>query len=585
MHKYWQLIKHDHWVFPYLKKYRGLLTLVLFLGTMTFFCGGALMFTSGYLISRSAQRPENILMVYAPIVLTRAFGIGRPSFRYVERLVSHNWVLKIVSRFRQRLYMIVEKGTKSIYAKAQTGEVFNVLANDLFKIENFYLRLLFPTIIGWLLYVGTTLVIGLFNPLTALLILLVLGLDTVMLPLITVAVRGARDYRQKQLEQKLYTDLTDAVMGLQDWILSGRTQQLLTAQATDFENIERLQTKNNHFEWWRAGLAESVLGFVVVILVTFATQTFGQGHLSVNWIAAFGLVVFPLSDAFASISTGFGEWPRYADSIKRLNQLEQRSEVDAKEEVAQVEHPQNGPIVFNQVSFYYQPETPVLTSIDLTVTVGEHLAILGQSGAGKTTLLKLLLGDERPQKGMITIDGLPVTALQEHRAELISILDQKPYLFATTVANNLRLGNLKASDEDLWDALAKVKLKELVQQLPAGLETPMTEAGKRFSGGERQRFALARILIQNTPIVILDEPTVGLDPITELAVLRTIFTSLADKTIIWVTHHLTGVDLADEVIFIDQQGISLTGSPKDLLQTSKRFAHLLALDRGDFQTD
>ncbi len=582
MHKYWQLIKHDHWVFPYLKQYRGLLTLVLFLGTMTFFCGGALMFTSGYLISRSAQRPENILMVYAPIVLTRAFGIGRPSFRYAERLVSHNWVLKIVSRFRQRLYLIVEQGTKSIYAKAQTGEVFNVLANDLFKIENFYLRLLFPTIIGWLIYIVVTLVIGIFNPLTALLILLVLGLDTIMLPLITVAVRGARDYQQKQLERKLYTDLTDAVMGLQDWILSGRTNQLLADQETDFHNIGQLQGKNNHFEWWRACVAESVLGLVVIILVVFATHTFGQGYLSVNWIAAFGLVVFPLSDAFASISTGFGEWPRYADSIKRLNQLEQTSLTDAQDEVAQIEHPQNGPINFNQVTFYYQADTPVLTDINLTVQVGEHLAILGQSGAGKTTLLKLLLGDEHPQKGMITIAGVPVTALSQHRATLISVLDQKPYLFATTVANNLRLGNLQASDDVLWEALAKVQLKELVQQLPDGLDTPMTEAGKRFSGGERQRFALARILIQDTPIVILDEPTVGLDPITELAVLKTIFTSLADKTIIWVTHHLTGVDLADEVIFIDQQGISLAGTPAELLQTSSRFAHLLALDRGDF---
>jgi len=147
------------------------------------------------------------------------------------------------------------------------------------------------------------------------------------------------------------------------------------------------------------------------------------------------------------------------------------------------------------------------------------------------------------------------------------------------------LGKLDATDEELWDVLEQVNLKELVVQLPDGLATPMSEMGSRFSGGERQRFALARILLQDTPIVILDEPTVALDPITELAVLETIFKTLHDKTVIWVTHHLTGIELVDKVIFIENQQIAMAGTPAKLMATEHRFQRLLALDHGDLMSE
>lgn len=578
MTKYKALIKKDSWVFPYLKKYSGLLSLVIFLGFMTVFCGGALMFTSGYLISRSAQRPENILLIYAPIVLTRAFGIGRPSFRYLERLVSHNWVLRIVSNFRKRLYRLVERGTKTIHAKVQTGQVFNVLSNDLFKIENFYLQMLFPTIIGWLIYLALSIAVGLFSPITAILLLIVLGLNTILLPLITVLIKGKRDFEQKQLEERIYTDLTDAVLGLQDWVLSGRTNELLAKQNKDFNRLNALQEKDNHFDWWRGAVAEIVIALTAVILIVFANATFGGHTETVSWIAAFGLVMFPLADSLVSISAGFGEWPRYADSIQRLNTLEEKSGQEAARD--DLDAPTDHTIMFKDTTFAYDKQT-VLENINLTIQPQHHLAILGPSGAGKSTMLKLLLGDEAPTSGEVTVGGQAATSYQKHRSELIAVLDQQPYLFATSVANNLRLGNLKATEEQLWAALEKVQLDKLVAGLPHKLNTPMNEAGKRFSGGERQRFALARILLQDTPIVVLDEPTVGLDPITELAVLEMIFDVLADKTIIWVTHHLTGIEMTDEVIFIDNKQISLQGAAQELMNTAPRFAKLMAMDHGD----
>jgi ATP-binding cassette subfamily C protein CydC len=293
------------------------------------------------------------------------------------------------------------------------------------------------------------------------------------------------------------------------------------------------------------------------------------------------LAIFPVQDALTAISTGIGEWPRYKNSIQRLNQMDDKAQTELQENVTQekvaITHPE---IKFNQVNFGYNDAT-VLENLNLTIKDGQKLAILGQSGAGKTTFLKLLLGDEQPNKGTVTINNYDVKTLQEERSSIIAVLDQQPYLFASSVANNLRLGNLDATNEELWQALQQVSLADLVKSLPEGLDTPMTEMGNRFSGGEKQRFALARVLLQNTPIVILDEPTVALDPITELNVLNTIFEVLADRTIIWVTHHLTGIELVDQLIFIEDKKISMQGTPQQLMVTELRFKKLLELDHGD----
>ena len=146
--------------------------------------------------------------------------------------------------------------------------------------------------------------------------------------------------------------------------------------------------------------------------------------------------------------------------------------------------------------------------------------------------------------------------------------------------NNVRLGNLQATDEQVKAAIEAVELKPLIDSLPAGYETEVQESGTRFSGGERQRLSLARILLQDAPIIILDEPTVSLDPITERHLLDTVFKVLHDKTIIWVTHHLAGVDHVDQVRFLENGVFDLQGTPQDLYRDEPRFRKLYALDAG-----
>ena len=212
----------DTWVKPYLQRYKAPLMLAIFLGFCTFFSAGALMFNSGYLISKSASLPENILLVYVPIVLTRAFGVSRPVFRYIERLTSHNWVLKMTSKLRRKLYHTLEKDAMVFKQKYRMGDILGLLAEDIQYIQNLYLRTIFPLIIALILYAFIVIAVGVFSIFFALYLALLLFILVIVLPVWSVVVNGARQEREKTLKTELYTDLTDNVLGVADWIFSQR---------------------------------------------------------------------------------------------------------------------------------------------------------------------------------------------------------------------------------------------------------------------------------------------------------------------------------------------------------------------------
>ncbi|AVK62192.1 thiol reductant ABC exporter subunit CydC [Lactobacillus sp. CBA3605] len=578
MKNFFTTFQHDTWVMPYLRKYKKLLALTLFLGLMTFFCGSALMFNSGYLISRAAQRPENILLIYVPIVLTRAFGIGRPAFRYAERITSHNWVLRIVSDFRKKLYQAVAKQAVAIRQNFQTGDVLSLLADDIDHIENLYLRTVFPTVIAWTMYVIIILALGYFSWWFGLLMLVLLGLIVVVMPLWSVLINGARETKSRKVQQQFYTQLTDSVMGLSDWVIAGRQADFNAQQTAPIEQIETLRQADHQFQWWRDFTIQLLFGVICLALLGWSSLYWTTNAASVNWIAAFVLSVFPLVDAFQSVSQGVSEWPSYQRSIQRVNQLD-TTPTDESQQTQLTEPFQTLQVV--QLDFQYDATQPaIFNHLDLTLQAGEKVALLGPSGTGKSTLLKLILGDLTPSAGTIQLNDVPISRLQTSRAALFGVLDQQPYLFNTSILNNVRMGNLQATDAAVKAALVAVELGPLIDALPAGMATLVEEGGTRFSGGERQRIALARILLQDAPIIILDEPTVSLDPITEAHLLATIFRVLQDKTILWVTHHLAGIDYVDQVRFLEAGQFDMAGTPAELYATAPRFKRLYDLDHG-----
>lgn len=570
------ILKHA-WVKPYLKQNKNQLLLVSFLGTMTFICASALMFTSGYLISKSATHPENILLVYVPIVLVRTFGIFRPVFNYLNQLTSHSFVLKIVSTMRVRLYQKLETQALTLSNHFSTGNLLGVLADDIEHLQNFYLKTIFPSIFATILLIISVVVLGFFSIPFALLIALLLLVLLLVIPLVSLLVNRKRLMQMKVIRGDLYASLTDAVMGLSDWKISGKQQEFLT----DYEEIEQkqdvLEYKMDTFNRRRNLLFQIIVVIMTFVMISFAATSSNAGDFAHIWIAAFVLVVFPLTEAFSPVSDGISHIPSYETSLNRLDNIESSS-VEIKEQVNDMKK-QPLIITFNDVSFKYDKEQiPILKKLNLQFHQGEKIAILGKTGAGKSTIAKLILGEIKPTNGEVQLNGQNSSSIHEDISTFVGVLEQKPHLFDSTVMNNIRLGNIHATDEDVMEAAKKVQLHSYIESLPDGYNTRMQELGERFSGGERQRIALARILLQDTPIVILDEPTVGLDAITEQKLINTIFKALQGKTIIWITHHLAGVDQMDQVIFIENGLVYLEGTHQELLSSNARYRRLYALD-------
>lgn len=578
--KHTNVLQHT-WVKPYLKQNKKQLLLVFFLGTMTFICASALMFTSGYLISKSATRPENILLVYVPIVLVRAFGIFRPVFNYGEQLTSHSFVLKILSKMRVRLYQKLETQALTLSNRFSTGNLLGILADDIEHLQNLYLKTVFPSVFAVILYVLAVVGLGYFSIPFALLMALLIFVLVILVPLVSLLVNRKRMIQMKAIRSELYTTLTDAVMGLSDWKISGKQQTFLTTYEKAEQKEDKLQYRIDTFNRRRDLIFQIIVAIVTVVMIIFAGTSANNGEFAPIWIAAFVLVVFPLAEAFSPVSDAISHLPNYETSLKRLDEIEAASPASQASTEKQIDVLKNQPITIsiNDVDFKYnENDRNILHDINLQFHQGEKIAILGKTGSGKSTLSKLILGAIQPTKGSVRLNDQHTALIQDDIAKVIGVLEQKPHLFASTVLNNIRLGNIHATDEEVIEAAKKVQMHDYIESLPEGYNTSMQELGERFSGGERQRIALARVLLQNTPIVILDEPTVGLDAITESKLVNTILKALDGKTIIWITHHLVGVDQMDKVIFIENGTVYLEGTHRELLSTNTRYKRLYALD-------
>ena len=572
--------KRDTWVKPFFKQYRKVLALALFLGLVTFVFAAGLMFTSGYLISGAAEVPDSILVLNLPLIFVRIFGAGKPALQYLERLCSHDWVLRMTSGLRLKLYRVLEADALFFRATHRTGDVLGLLAEDIGHIQNLYLRTVFPTVIAYLLYFVLIAGLGFVSPFLALAMLLLLGVVVFLVPLVSVLVNGARRARYKEMRNELYAELTDNVLGVSDWVFAQRGDAYLSRYKSAERAMKEIARAEDRFDRARDLAAQAVFGVTAVVLVLWAGAHFGGQHGgAANWIAAFVLGFFPLIEAFAPLSSAAVDAFGYADSVARLNDLADPSAAAPAEEPPLPAGPLD--IRLDGVSYAYPGSArSVLDDLTLHVGQGQKLAILGRSGAGKSTLATLVRGDVAPDAGAVTLGGVPCARFGDAMASYIGVIQQNAYLFNMTVLENLRIGRADATEEEVWDVLEQVGLRAMVERLPQGLSTMVDEAGLRFSGGERHRIALARVLLQDVPVVILDEPTVGLDPLTERALLDTVLRALDGKTVIMITHHLAGVGAMDRVVFLEHGRIELDGAPDELARTSERYRSLLAFDRG-----
>ncbi|MDT9720178.1 thiol reductant ABC exporter subunit CydC [Paenibacillus sp. ClWae2A] len=617
----------NSWIAPYVAQYRWRFIAVIALGTCAALCAVLLLFTSGFLISKSALRPENILMVYVPIVGVRAFGIFRAVFRYIERLAGHDAVLRVLADQRVKLYRILEPQALFLRSRMQTGDVLGALADDVERLQDIYLRTVFPAVTALVMYGGAVIAFGSVDLGFSLWMGLYMLFLVAVLPAISLKVTWKWRVRLKKENSRLYTRLTDGVLGLGDWLASGRAAEFVQQQEEAEEQVDAVRRKLRRWTRWRDLMAQCVIGLMVVSVTLWAGNAASVGQLPAVMIAAFVLVLFPLTESLLPVGDAVEHLPQYRESLDRLKQLEGKADLPGQSgandvggtgdsiSVVKNGHVMAGQtseslpaasdipdrrirlrippklradIEINHVSYrYVADDSYAVQDVILHLPQGKRLAILGRSGGGKSTLLKLIQGALLPSTGKVLINNMPVQTLGESVTDVIAVLNQSPHLFDTTVANNLRIGRPHATDEEIRQVAAQVGLSGLIESLPQGYDTPMLETGLRFSGGERQRIALARVLLRETPVIILDEPTVGLDPVTERELMRTILDSLQGKTMIWVTHHLIGAEQMDELIFMENGQIAMQGSHEQLLAGEERYRRLIELDRpgwSDLQT-
>lgn len=579
-------MKREGWFAPYVSSYFWRFVLIIVLGALTIFTASSLMYTSGFLISKASTPVENILMIYVPIVGVRTFGTSRAVIHYVERLVGHDTILRILSKMRVRLYNILEPQALFLSSRFRTGDILGMLADDIEYLQNVYLRTVFPSIIALLIYGAAVIALGTFDIAFALLMALYILVLVVVLPFLSLLFTQKRQREVKVERNRLYQKLTDAVLGMGDWVISGRQSQFVDTYEADERKVAKTDAALRSWARLRTFIGQAVIGIGVLSMLYWAAGEFADGAIAGTLIAAFVLVVFPVADAFLPVSEAVEKIPQYRNSLERLSGVDgtEQNIVSEKASVSVVDAlpqaMQSAHIKLENVGYHYGSEANwSVRDLSLDIPQGKKIAIIGRSGAGKSTLLKAIQGVIEPSDGSATINGIAADAYGEHIPSIIAVLNQSPHLFDTTVANNIRMGDPKASEQAIKEAGALAKMDTLISSLPDGYDTFVREAGQRFSGGERQRIALARILLQNTPVVILDEPTVGLDPRTERDLLKTMFEAMKGKSLIWVTHHLVGAEQMDEVIFMENGSVEMRGTHAELMKKEPRYRRLYELDR------
>jgi ATP-binding cassette subfamily C protein CydC len=576
-------LKREGWFAPYVSSYFWRFVLIILLGALTIFTASSLMYTSGFLISKASTSVENILMIYVPIVGVRTFGTSRAVINYVERLIGHDTILRILSKMRVRLYNILEPQALSLSSRFRTGDILGMLADDIEYLQNVYLRTVFPSVIALLIYGVAVVVLGTFDIGFALLMALYILVLVVVLPFLSLLFTQKRQREVKVERNRLYQKLTDAVLGMGDWVISGRQSQFVETYEADERKVAQTDAALRSWARLRTFIGQAVIGVGVVSMLYWAAGQYADGAIASTLIAAFVLIVFPVADAFLPVSEAVEKIPQYRNSLERLSGVDgvEQNIVSGKVSVTDVlpQAMKSAHIKLEHLGYRYGAENNwSVHDLSLDIPQGKKIAIIGRSGAGKSTLLKAIQGVIEPSTGSATINGINAAAYGDHIPSIIAVLNQSPHLFDTTVANNIRMGDPKASDKAIKEAGALSKMDALISSLPEGYGTFVREAGQRFSGGERQRIALARILLQNTPVVILDEPTVGLDPRTERDLLQTMFEAMAGKSLIWVTHHLVGAEQMDEVIFMENGSVEMRGTHAELMEKEPRYRRLYELD-------
>ncbi|MGW5253700.1 thiol reductant ABC exporter subunit CydD [Streptomyces sp. NPDC004012] len=531
--------------------HRGRLVLALLLGGLALGSAVGLMATSGWLISRASQQPP-VLYLMVAVTATRTFGIGRAVFRYAERLVSHDAVLRMLADTRVAVYRRLERLAPAGLRTTRRGDLLSRLVADVDALQDYWLR--------WLLPVGAALVVSAGSVgFTAWLLpeagaVLAAGLLAagVGVPLVTGAVARRAERQLASARGTLATRVADLLTGTAELTVAGalpaRTAEVRRADGV----LTRIASRAATATALGDGLTTLVTGLTVAAAALVGAQAVAGGRLVGVTMAVVVLTPLAAFEAVLGLPLAVQHRQRVSRSAERVYEV-----LDAPEPVREPERPLPGPsspfplVLEGLTARHDGQQRDALTGLELTLEQGRRIAVVGPSGAGKTTLAQVLLRFLDPAAGAYTLGGTDARALDgDEVRRMVGLCAQDAHLFDSSVRENLLLARKDASEGQLRDALARARLLDWADGLPDGLDSLIGEHGARLSGGQRQRLALARALLADFPVLVLDEPAEHLDLPTADALTRDLLAATEGRTTVLITHRLAGLDTVDEVLVL-----------------------------------
>ena len=548
--------------------------LSVLLSTLTIGSSVALIGTSSWLISTAALHPS-VADLGVSVVGVRFFGISRGLFRYLERLVSHNVTFRLLARLRVWFYEKLEPLAPARLMGYKSGDLLARVIGDVETLENFYVRVVSPSLTAMLIGILVAIFFASFYPPLALVLIgffLVLGL---ILPILAQLL--SRMPGQKLINQRaeLQSQLVDGIQGLADLLAFGqgpRRAQQIASTGRDYGSTQKQMARINGIHS-ALGTLLTNLGLWLVLVLTIPQVT--AGDIQGVMLGTFALMTLASFEAVNPLPLAAQMWNASREAAKRLFEV-----VDTEPAVKEIRYSKHeirsSNIVFSNLSFAYPNQSvPALRHITFTLVDGKSIAIVGPSGAGKSTLANLLLRFWDYELGEITLDAQSLKALdRDNVRKRIGLVSQNSYFFNTSIRENLRLARRLISQEEMESAARAAQIHEFIAGLPKGYDTLIGEQGLRLSGGERQRLAIAQALLKDAPILIFDEPTANLDPLTEKEVLATLFETMRGKTSLMITHRLVGLEHVDEILVMDDGQIVEQGTHEELLKQGGLYRHL-----------
>jgi ATP-binding cassette, subfamily C, bacterial CydC len=541
-----------------------------------------LMAVSGWFISAAALAGISLSAAplfnfFFPSIGVRLFALLRTGARYGERILSHSATFRILEGLRIWFYTKIEPLAPARLMRHRSGDLLNRIVDDIDALDNLYLRVLSPTVVAVIIAPAVTFFLWIFSPAIALAAFCLLAAAGVLVSLIAARRGGpiGKDISARTAMMRIR--IVDGLQGVSELLVFGGESRQLEKIRRSSLGLIADQRRMSRISGVSAALLTLFSGLAVAATLYFGASLVYRGTLAGENLALTVFAVMAAFEAAAPLPGAFQYLGRTREAGKRLLEI-----VETEPEVVFTDRSPQGvdgyDLALEGVCFKYSETGPVaLKDVDLVVSHGERVGILGATGCGKSTLVNLLVRFWDPTTGRITLGGKDIRTLGETELRAVySVVPQQPHLFNGSLRENLLLADSRASERDMLSALDAARLGDFVSGLPRGLDTLIGEAGKRISGGQARRLAVARAVLRDAPVWILDEPTEGLDRNTKRDLLGSLDGLTRERTLLLITHRLTDLDRLDRIVIFDRGRIVEQGTPAELAATGGRYATLAA---------